>query len=414
MVPAWPRQAKKLKQVQLEAEWVRFSTLNHRTRAEQLREIAKSARPELFTSDPLGPTAQDAQYSILKSQDGFLQLKKDLALRGQQEPAIVTADGVLINGNRRTAALRSLFVDDDVPQARYVQCLVLPADATSAELVDLETELQVAQDFKQEYAWINEALLIEELYERENREFGRVATRMHREPTDVRSLHEKLQQVHQLVELSNGARLHIDFKENESAFDELAKHVRNRTVEEAESVRSVYFLGTLANVKYRKLRHLRRPDAAELVFRELNRDPSIAQLIETVGDDEPEAEVDIFDDVLGAAPTRGPLNGLLSYLAKKRPEEPVELGGSGTVSTDAVLKTIRDAITLAAEEAEEEQRDHTAITAPLDRTEKAIAELKRALTALPKARSYVEFDEKEMAVKIQEVRDLVKEYEASA
>ena len=57
---------------------------------------------------------------------------------------------------------------------------MLPDDATPAELVDLETELQIARDFKQDYGWINEAFLIEELFERENKDFARVASRMHR------------------------------------------------------------------------------------------------------------------------------------------------------------------------------------------------------------------------------------------
>ncbi|MDI3242245.1 hypothetical protein QK292_11275 [Arthrobacter sp. AL08] len=412
-VPAWPRQSKELDLVELEADWVRFSTMNHRTRAEQLREIAKTGRSDLFTADPLGPTAQDAQYAILRGQEGFPELKQDLRDRGQQDPAITTADGVLINGNRRTAALRSLFTDDDVPGARYVKCLVLPADATPAELVDLETELQVARDFKQEYAWINEALLIEELYERENKDFGRVATRMHREIADVRSLYEKLQHVHQLVGLSKGARLHIDFNVNESAFDELAKHVKNKAPAEAESVRSVYFLGTLANVNYRKLRNLRRADAAQLVSRELESDPSLIQLIRTVGDSLPTTGADIFDDVLGEAPTPGPLNGLLSFLAQKRPEDTVTLEGAGSVAAQAILETVRSAITAAADEAEEDQRDQTAITAPVSRTEKAIAELQRALSALPKARSFVEFDENAMGLRIKQVRALVEEYEGS-
>lgn len=412
-VPAWPRLAKELDLVELEVDWVRFSTMNHRTRAEQLREMAKTGRTDLFTADPLGPTAQDAQYAILRDQERFMELQQDLRERGQQEPAICTADGVLINGNRRTAALRSLFADDDVPDARYVKCLVLPADATQAELVDLETELQVAQDFKQEYAWINEALLIEELYERENKDFGRVAKRMHRELADVRSLHEKLQHVHQLVDLSKGARLHIDFKENESAFEELAKHVKNKAPGEAESVRSVYFLGTLANVNYRKLRHLRRADAAQLVSQELETDPSLARLIKTVAASIPSSEPDIFDDVLGAAPSPGPLNGLLTFLAQKRPEDTVILDGAGPVAAQAILETVRSAITAAADEAEEEQRDQTAITTPIARTEKAIAELKRALSALPRARSFIEFDENEMGLRIKDVQSLVDEYEGS-
>lgn len=412
-VPAWPRQAKELDLVELEVDWVRFSTMNHRTRAEQLREIAGTGRPDLFTADPLGPTAQDAQYAILRGQERFPELKQDLRERGQQDPAIITADGVLINGNRRSAALRSLFTDDDAPAARYVKCLILPADATPAELVDLETELQVAQDFKQEYAWINEALLIEELYERENKDFGRVATRMHRDVADVRSLHEKLQHVHQLVSLSKGARLHIDFNVNESAFDELAKHVKNKTAAEAESVRSVYFLGTLANVNYRKLRHLRRPDAAQLVSRELESDLSLTQLLKTVGGILPVSEEDILDDVLGDAPTPGPLNGLLSFIAQKRPEDTVTLDGAGPVSAQVILETVQSAITAAADEAEEDQRDQTAVTAPISRAEKAIAELERALSALPKARSFAEFDEGAMTLRIKQVRALVEEYEGS-
>lgn len=414
--PAWPRQAKELEVVQLEVDWVRFSTLNHRTRAEQLREIARTGKPDLFTADPLGPAAQSAQYTILREQEGFAALKQDLRERTQQEPAITTADGILINGNRRAAALRSLFLDDDVSAARYVKCMVLPADATLTELVDLETELQVARDFKEKYAWINEALLIEELYERENKDFSRVATRMHREVADVRSLHEKLQQVHQLVELSKGKRLHIDFNENESAFDELAKHIRGKGPAEAEAVRSVYFLGTLANVKYRKLRHLRRPDAADLVRRELESDPSIAQLLVTVGMDTngTPAEPDVLDDVLGEEPASGPLNSLLSFLAQRLPEETVVLSDANEIAAQEILETVQSAINAAAEEAEEDQRDQTAVLTPVARADKAIAELRRALDALPKARSFPDFDEAAMGKRIEQVQGLVDEYGAGA
>ena len=44
-LPAWPRQTKELNLVELEVDWVRFSTLNHRTRAEQRAEIAHRGRP---------------------------------------------------------------------------------------------------------------------------------------------------------------------------------------------------------------------------------------------------------------------------------------------------------------------------------------------------------------------------------
>jgi len=414
-VPAWPRAAKELNLVEVEVDWVRFSTLNHRTRAEQRAKIAQVGDSGLFTSDPLGPKAQQAQYGILCEQDGFRDLKQDLESRGQQEPAIVTADGVLINGNRRAAALRSLYKDDDRPAARYVQCLVLPADATPPELIDLETELQIARDFKQEYGWINEALLIEELFDRENKDFQRVASRMHREVSDVRSLYEKLQQVHQLVDLSAGARHHIDFNENESAFDELAKHIKNKQPSEAEAVRSVYFLGTLANVRYRKLRHLRRPDAATLVQKELEGDPTLNRLLSTASSGLPEpSEPDLLDEVLGNAAESAPLTSLLSLLAGKRPDESVDIGDGDTVGVSDILDSLGSAINAAADEAEEEQRDQTAQSTPLTRTDKAIAEFERAIAALPKARAFDGFDEAGMLERVKRLQKLIDGYSATA
>lgn len=413
LVPAWPRHDKELLQVELDVTWVRFSTLNHRTRAEQMRDVRNSGNPSLFTSDPMGSVAQDAQYRILTGQEGFDLLKADLKERGQQDPAIITAEGVLINGNRRSAALRSLYVDDKHLKAQYVKCLILPQDATSAELLDLEAELQVARDFKKEYSWINEALLIEELYDRENKDFDRVAARMHRDTSDVRALHEKLQQVHQLVAIANGAKLHIDFKENESAFDELAKHIRNKPTAEAESVRSTYFLGTLAGVNYRKLRHLRRNDAAQLVRREIDSDVTLATTLAKIIPPPPSISNDPLDDVLGA-PEESGLNDVLSYIATKKPEEAITFDDGESITVGDLLDTLQGAINLAADEAEEEARDKSAVSAPTVRVDKAIAELERALSALPRARTLPEWDEAQFVAKRDHLKTLLAALETSS
>ena len=253
-------------------------------------------RPDLFTADPNGEEAQTQQYRILADQEGFEDLKADLKARGQQQPAVVTAEGVLINGNRRTAALRSLFRDEDHQPSRYVSCLVLPADANIREIVDLETELQIAREFKEDYTWINEALLIDEIFEREGKNWDKVASRMHKDESSVRGQFEKLQQLHQLVALSQGTRHHADFLPNESAFTELAKHVKGKPVQEAASVRAAYFLGTLTGVNYRTLRHLLRPDASLRVRNELQNDLTLGSLLDA---DDQQKESDILDDVLG-------------------------------------------------------------------------------------------------------------------
>jgi len=77
----------------------------------------------------------------------------DLQQYGQIEPAIITYDGYLVNGNRRTAALKKLGVD-------YIECAVLPDDISAKEIYQIEQDLQIAEDFRQDYDWINELLNI--------------------------------------------------------------------------------------------------------------------------------------------------------------------------------------------------------------------------------------------------------------
>ena len=406
-VPAWPRSQKALPAVDIDTKWVRFSTLNHRTRAEQDRAIKISGRDDLFTSDPLGDEAQSKQYEILSEQDGFGSLKEDVRSRGQQEPAIITADGILINGNRRAAALRSLL-EDNYLNAGYIRCLVLPEDATVAEIVDLEAELQIARTFKQDYSWVNEALLIQELYDREGKNFENVAKRMHRKTSEVRDMYEKIQQVQQLVALSQGTRHLVDFSSHESAFDELAKHIRNKSPKEQADVRAVYFLGTLAGTEYRTLRHLRRPDAADLVRREIEKNHDM-NLVLSAASAAPsnDSDGDILDDVLGPSELENGLNDLLGFVAAKRKESNVDIPGAEKMAVADILTSLKSAVGAAAQEADEQEKDQSALTAPTDRMEKAIDELHRALTRLPKARTFDGWDEAYFMGKIARLEKLI-------
>jgi hypothetical protein len=410
LLSAWPRTERELPVVELETSWVRFSTLNHRTRAEQLREIARTGQRDLFTNDPLGPSAQQAQCRILAGRLGFDDFKKDLAERGQREHAVVTAEGVLINGNRRAAALLSLLHDDNNLDGRYIRSLVLPEDATPTELVQLETELQVAKDFKEDYSWVNEALLIEELYNANGRNFDRVAAMMHREVRDIKEDYEKIQQVNQLVELSNGRWLHVDFEPNESAFDELAQYIRNKTDDEKEAVRSVYFLGTLAGVNYRDLRHLRRADCRTLVEAELSGDPHLAPVLDLAArsNAEPSNQQDqLLDSVLGEGRDVNSVTRIANLLAKQDRNAPMRLGDGSTVDLSDVRAQIARAVEKAADEAAEQKKDLTAVSAPITRLEAAIQNIERARDMVDRARALSGWDEAKFKALLKRAEELL-------
>ncbi len=86
---------------------------------------------------------------------------QEMAEAGQQvEPLLITADGVLINGNRRLAAMRTLLARDPDRYAGFsaIAAAVLPADVTSAEIEASEAALQMAPETKLAYGWVNRRL----------------------------------------------------------------------------------------------------------------------------------------------------------------------------------------------------------------------------------------------------------------
>ncbi len=78
----------------------------------------------------------------------------------QTEPLLITADGVLVNGNRRLAAMRQLLAEDGERYRNFalVSAAVLPADARPADVESVEAALQLAPETKLAYGWINRRL----------------------------------------------------------------------------------------------------------------------------------------------------------------------------------------------------------------------------------------------------------------
>ncbi|WP_110665705.1 hypothetical protein [Salinicola halophilus] len=109
------------------------------------------------------PWVQQALWELLLplSRDPRGSIFDELARQGQQtEPLLITFDGVVVNGNRRLAAMRALFDEDPARYAAFarVRATVLPADATAADAEYVESTLQLAPETKLAYTWINRRL----------------------------------------------------------------------------------------------------------------------------------------------------------------------------------------------------------------------------------------------------------------
>lgn len=113
----------------------------------------------------------DAAQELLR---GFLEQKhpemtdvliKSMQHTGQNEPAIITCDGFLINGNRRKMALKALAANDKGNESyKYMKVVILPGPddeggpPTLLEIERLENRYQLQSEGKSEYYGFDRAL----------------------------------------------------------------------------------------------------------------------------------------------------------------------------------------------------------------------------------------------------------------
>lgn len=89
------------------------------------------------------------------------ELKKLLAQKGQQRPAIITCDGFLINGNRRKMALEELYrIHNEDSRFEMMRVVILPEGATELEIQKIENRYQLQGEGKSEYQGLNRAIKI--------------------------------------------------------------------------------------------------------------------------------------------------------------------------------------------------------------------------------------------------------------
>lgn len=79
----------------------------------------------------------------------LVKTKLDIQAKGQQRPAVILSNGVIIDGNRRFTCLRKLQREEG--ETRYLRCFVLDSSLDDKSLKGLELELQFGQDEKVSY-----------------------------------------------------------------------------------------------------------------------------------------------------------------------------------------------------------------------------------------------------------------------
>ncbi|MGJ4745451.1 hypothetical protein ACQV5M_03740 [Leptospira sp. SA-E8] len=170
-----------LPEVTLSIDLPVYRVANGRTKTYQMeytRQRLKGKKDEsFFAQGEEDVETQKAQHEILYalSSEGkgesIISIKEKLEQDAHQtEPILISREGVVINGNRRLAAMRELFSEDSAKYSGFshINALVLGPGVTEEELLTIEFKMQMAPESKLPYSWVNQALSFRRMYEIKN------------------------------------------------------------------------------------------------------------------------------------------------------------------------------------------------------------------------------------------------------
>jgi hypothetical protein len=181
--------------IQVQINHLLYRLENYRTRSAQLSQVAAKQVPQGFFDAVRKEdfSAQQAQHDILVelaqqgSGETIIPIYDEFErVKEQTEELLISADGVVVNGNRRLAAMREHWASNqsDYAKFEFVSCAVLPESATADEVLTLEIELQMQPDTKLPYDWTVMALAARDLLDRSYTP-ERIAKLMNRDKDEI-------------------------------------------------------------------------------------------------------------------------------------------------------------------------------------------------------------------------------------
>jgi len=220
----WRDSTHHLNVISMPLDLLLYNPETHRIRAQ--KDLFPKQAAELV-EDPWTPSSQNYLEQLLKSLPSspnqvdpeFQQLRDSLENFGQKDPGLITADGILVNGNTRCAALRELG-------EQHIRVAVLPSSATWDDINAVELSLQLRKEHKRDYSYINRLIAVEELIAK-GRRLEDVARHFHVQVKTLQNdrwIYGLIDEAIQRSTLDNGHKLTLsDFEDHQEKLRELQR-----------------------------------------------------------------------------------------------------------------------------------------------------------------------------------------------
>jgi len=201
-----------------------------------------------FVSGEENDEVQKVQHALLLeiSKDPRADIYSELKYKAiQTQNLLITHSGVLLNGNRRLAAMRDLLDGNGTKFSKFgfVNATVLPSNATMSDLEEIESELQEIPETKLEYDWISRKLKL-----RRRRDHHKIPLdklkKMYRfkSPKDINKEIEQLELAEDYLErYLNRPREYEAVEKSEQIFKQLQQALESKSGELEELSRFIAF-----------------------------------------------------------------------------------------------------------------------------------------------------------------------------
>lgn len=408
--------------VQVDVDVVLLNPNSHRIRS--LLE-SRPDRGKAITENPFSEASQTEIADLLRSTEGFTNIKNALARDRQQEPGVLTRAGVLVNANTRAVALRDL-------KQHYVKAVVLPPDATEKEITLLELELQMERDVKQEYSFTARLLFIEELMSKLKMTSLEVGQRLRPDLTNSKSDQRKakdeveqelrlLSVIRRVIDNSAGALTLADFdgwRQGLIEIDDDYQRLSTTNAPMASRIRDAQLAGLIAGVDYRRLRQVDENLLDRYVLPAMREQASLADIADRLvgpgsrrgGTSESPSGLDVLGES-GPEPEGdgADLGQVYDLLARSSAESDIDIPGADGAAPTAVSRRslaagLKSSLETAILTRTRDERKLDALTAPAQYLKEAAKSLDDARTAWLEVRNRDGFDPEAFRASLEEAK----------
>ncbi len=248
--PFWDFRNEKtsLKRVRVPQDVLVYRMENLRTFTEQQTYLAREKKPgNFFSTGQENVSVQQVQHDILAvlaakgEGDTVVPIVDVLRKEHQRDSLLITQRGVVVNGNRRLAAMRELLAEEPATfdDFNFINCMVLPPDTTAADIVDIEAGLQGRRETKLDYDWIGDAQLIRKL-ESIGRKRKDIAIRLNRKPGEINNSLIALNEAElYLMDWAKAPGEYARVKDSEQFFKDLPDLLKDKDADLTEASRVI-------------------------------------------------------------------------------------------------------------------------------------------------------------------------------